>query len=860
MKRLIVWLRRSKLLSMRIISYNVRGLGGRRKKWAVKEMVAKEKAEFVCLQETKLESVDMRIASILWGDKSCGWVYSGSTGASGGLICLWDSEVFVRSELWGEKGLLGVAGLWKGEFVNIVNVYSSSDPAEKNELWAALESKMRGKENEKWCIVGDFNSIRCEEERRGSGSFSRMNEMRMFNTRINQLNLIDIPLERRKYTWYKDNGKSSSRLDRFLLSAQWVAKWPNLSQIGIKRRVSDHVAILLRDETVDWGPKPFKFVNGWMKEEGFKKVVTEAWANGEQVGWKGYIIKEKFKSVKEKIKEWQKENVESLVWRIERKEDELNAFDVKMEKSELDESDLLDRKKTWDELNRLRELQDNLRVQQAKSRWVKEGDTNSKYFHKIVECKGRMRQWKGVRIKGKWLEDVGEVKEGVRLHFENLFADKNASDCVLPPCMEGHKLSADSRLVLEARFTEEEIRSAVWGSGLDKSPGPDGFAASFFREFWETIKEDVVGFFNEFYVNGKLAKGLNYSFITLIPKCANPTAIEEFRPISLIGSLYKILAKVLANRLAKVVGEVIDRNQSAFLSSRNIMDGIVVANEVVDEAKKEKKHIFMFKVDFEKAYDSVCWSYLFEMLKLLNFGDKWCGWMKECISSAEASVLVNGSPTRPFKMRRGLRQGDPLSPFLYLIVAEGLSRMMVRACDCGEFKPLKVGKKGVVISHLQYADDSIFFGEAKKENIGVLKCVLRSFELVSGLKVNFHKSCLFGLGVESEICDNWANVLNCGVGKIPFVYLGLPIGARSSDKVVWSKVIDRLELRLAKWENNFLSFGGRLVLLKSVLTSLPLYYFSFFKVPPFVLNQIKKLQCHLKVVVDLELKILLGST
>lgn len=148
----------------------------------------------------------------------------------------------------------------------------------------------------------------------------------------------------------------------------------------------------------------------------------------------------------------------------------------------------------------------------------------------------------------------------------------------------------------------------------------------------------------------------------------------------------------------------------------------------------------------------------------------------------------------------------PLSPFLYLIVAEGFSRMMERAVKKGNFSPLKVGRDRVEISHLQYADDTIIFGEAKMENIGLLKCVLRCFKLYSGLKVNFHKSCLIGVGV--EVCESWAKVLNCNLGSIPFVYLGLPIGAKSNDKQIWSKVIEKLEGRLANWENNFLSFGA----------------------------------------------------
>lgn len=194
-------------------------------------------------------------------------------------------------------------------------------------------------------------------------------------------------------------------------------------------------------------------------------------------------------------------------------------------------------------------------------------------------------------------------------------------------------------------------------------------------------------------------------------------------------------------------------------------------------------------------------------------------------------------------MGRGLRQGDLLSPFLYLVVAEGLSRLMSLACSRGSYNPVKVGKDEVLVSHLQYADDSILFGEAKKENLEILKSVLWSFEWFSGLKINYRKSCLMGIGVEDNILANWANYLNCSLGDIPFVYLGLPIGDKPSDKHVWNKVVERLENKLVKWENNFL-FGGLLVLTNAVLTSLPLYFLSFYKIPTFILNRLKRLQCH----------------
>jgi len=180
----------------------------------------------------------------------------------------------------------------------------------------------------------------------------------------------------------------------------------------------------------------------------------------------------------------------------------------------------------------------------------------------------------------------------------------------------------------------------------------------------------------EFHRNGKLSRGINSTFIALIPKVESPQKLTDFRPISLVGCLYKILAKVLANRLRAVVGQVISETQTAFVKDRQILDGVLVANEVVDEARKLKKELLLFKVDFEKAYDSVDWEYLDAVMAKMSFPVLWWKWIKECVSTATASVLVNGSLTKEFPLERGLRQGDPLSPFLFLLAAEGLNVMM----------------------------------------------------------------------------------------------------------------------------------------------------------------------------------------
>lgn len=204
--------------------------------------------------------------------------------------------------------------------------------------------------------------------------------------------------------------------------------------------------------------------------------------------------------------------------------------------------------------------------------------------------------------------------------------------------------------MLVAPFTENEVKEAVWSCDGSKSPGPDGLNFKFLKEFWEMVKGDFMGMLRDFHMNGKLVRGFNPSFIVIIPKKEDAVSLNDYRPISLIESAYKVLSKLLARRLSKVVEGIISDCQSAFVGNRHILDGVVVLNEAVEEAKKKMIERIFLKIDFVKAYDSVDWEYLDLMMEQFNFCSKWRSWIKECISSACATILVNGSPTNEFKL------------------------------------------------------------------------------------------------------------------------------------------------------------------------------------------------------------------
>ncbi|KAL7615828.1 hypothetical protein Lser_V15G00765 [Lactuca serriola] len=406
-----------------------------------------------------------------------------------------------------------------------------------------------------------------------------------------------------------------------------------------------------------------------------------------------------------------------------------------------------------------------------------------------------------------------------------------------------NKLSPIQTQNLEDSITATEIKAAVWLCGNDRAPGPDGFTFAFIKKHWDMMESDIYLSIKDFESTGVIDRGCNSSFIILVPKTSDPISLCEYRPISLIGCIYKIIAKVLAERLKRCIPQVVSHTQTAFIKDGNILDGPLIINEVISWLRKNKLNAFLFKVDSEKAFDCLNWKYLDSVMAQMNFGQKWRKWIFGWLSSARASVIINGSASKEFPLRRGVRQGDPLSPFLFILAAEGLNIALEEDKEQGIFHGVQLPNNGPTISHLQYADDAIFLGSWSVQNAKNLVRILRCFELSSGLKVNMAKSKLFGLGVSEVELDWLSRSVNCSIGNLPFIYLGMPVSASMSRLVHWNSLISKFQAKLSKWKAKNLSFRGRLTLCKSVLGSLGSFLFSLYKAPVKVLKTLEKLRC-----------------
>nr|GEW55628.1 RNA-directed DNA polymerase, eukaryota [Tanacetum cinerariifolium] len=571
-----------------------------------------------------------------------------------------------------------------------------------------------------------------------------------FNAFISSSGLFDIQLEGYSFTWALPSAAKMSKLDSFLVTDGLLSSFPQLSTVCLDRHLSDHRPILLREILVEFGATTFRIYHSWFLLSGFDQMISSSWNSFTLDDSNGMIrFRKKLQLLKKEIRIWVADYKKKQTGRIQNLKDQLRDIDVLLDQGGVTDDILLSRMDLSKQLQDLSSSDNCDFIQKAKVRWAVEGDENSQFFHDRFN-------------------DSGLFCGKLNFSFPNRLSIEQAAD-------------------LEIMVSNDEIRNAVWGCGENKSPGPDGFTFEFFC--------------------------CNSSFVTPIPKILEPKLVSDFRPISLIGSIYKVVTKIIASRLSNVISELISNVQTAFLPNRQIPDGPFIVNEILSRCKIKNQKAMIFKVDFAKAYDSIRWDYLDDVLNAFGFGHKWRSWIQGNLNSGKASILVNGSLSSEFYFHRGLKQGDPLAPFLFILIMESLHLSFSRAVEAGIFTGFRIDNS-LMISHLFYVDDAIFIGECQ----------------------------ILGMGIPKSVVSVAAKDLGCSVMKAPFMYLGVMVGGNMSLVKAWDTTIDSLLKRLSKWKLKTLSIGRRLTLLKSVLGSSLIYNLSLFKVPKTVLNKMENLR------------------
>jgi len=475
--------------------------------------------------------------------------------------------------------------------------------------------------------------------------------------------------------------------------------------------------------------------------------------------------------------------------------------------------------------------------------WLKEGDNNTKFFHNSANAHKRSNHFDQLEVEGKIITEPDRVKEEIIQFYEKLYSETERwrPDGNLAYCPS---ISEKERSQLQAKFEKQEVYKCLKLCAIDKAPGPDGYTMGFFIKCWEILKHDVMAAFHNFYEQEMFEKSFNATYIALIPKKKGAKELKDFRPISLIGSFYKLLSKVLTERIKRLMYKLVDSQQMAFIKGRQIMDAVLIANEAIDSRVGQKKPGILCKLDIEKAYDHVNWGFLLNILRKMGFGEKWIRWIHFCISTVKFSVLINGAPEGFFEAQRGIRQGDPVSPFLFILAMEGLNNMIKTAKTNRWITGFEVStnnERSLEVTHLQYADDTLIFCDADEEQLRYLRVILVLFEGMSGLHINWGKSHLYPINLVSNM-ELLASVIGGEVGALPAIYLGMPLGAKSQSKEIWNTVLEKCEKKLVRWKAQYLSKGGRLTLINAVLDALPTYMLTLFPIPAGVVQRLDKLR------------------
>jgi hypothetical protein len=377
-----------------------------------------ENLDFLALQETKMEEISESFVHSLWGSADCGWAYLPAVGNSGGILSLWNKVKASLLFTFIGDGFVGVCLDIIGEprQVFVVNVYAKCNLRDKRMLWGNLLMSKGGFGDGLWCVVGDFNSVRSSSERRGVGQSTdggNHNEMAAFNTFLDDLGLIDLPLLGRCFTWFHPNGIAMSRLDRILISPAWFDAWGTPKVWVLSRDVTDHCPLVLRYSSYDWGPKPFRFNNFWLNNNEFKELINQTWGEQRFVGWMGFVLKERLKGLKGVVKEWNGRKFGRVEMEKRRLVEEISRLDIKSETFGLDGGEVAERKKLFDILWKTLKNIDALTYQRSRSKWLREGDSNSRYFYNCIKVRQRRNKMEALRTPNGWVEGPIPVREEV---------------------------------------------------------------------------------------------------------------------------------------------------------------------------------------------------------------------------------------------------------------------------------------------------------------------------------------------------------------------------------------------------------------------------------------------------------------
>lgn len=605
-----------------VFVWNVRGLNGRARRDSVREFVSQEHASIVCLQETKLQVVSVAIASEILGTMF-DYVVLPSLGAAGGIMLGW------RTDMWSISGVrvdhFSLSAL-------LTNVASNSDPwwitivygpqlqAEK-QLFLGELLLVRSSCAGAWLLCGDFNMI-CHAEDKNTRRLDHRG-MRRFMSFLHGANVEELHLSGRRFTWSNRRERPTlERLDRVFASPEWLGLFPSHLLRPLSSDCSDHCPLLLRTDAIPWAKCRFRFEAFWAKLPGLLDAIKIAWTPTLLHADPFQVLDYKLRNTANALKAWAAKKVGSVRLQLSVAREVIKCLDTAEEARSLSSEEQLLRNELKVKCLGLASLSRTIARLRSRIHYLAEGDANTKFFHLQACHRARKNHNHSINVDGVEVVDNNAMADALFNFYEFVLGTNFERSARID--LELLQLRTADLQGLDRCFTEDEVRAVIADLPPDKASGPDGCTGRFYKLAWPIIKDDIMHAINAFWsLNYSSFNLLNDAFMILLRKKEDPSVIKDYRPISLIHSFGKLIAKCLANRLAGVLNDLVHHNQSAFIRGRSIHDNFKTVQLTCRLLHQKKSPTVLLKIDIARAFDSVSWPFLLQVLEFLGFSRRW---------------------------------------------------------------------------------------------------------------------------------------------------------------------------------------------------------------------------------------------
>ncbi|XP_058783255.1 uncharacterized protein LOC131657925 [Vicia villosa] len=720
-------------------------------------------------------------------------------------------------------------------------VYASTSYVIRRNLWNALKQTPTGVP---WCYIGDFNAIISAEEHKGRCAPAKVPMADFFNW-SNNLNLIHLPTTGNQFSW--NNGRkglclTEKRLDRSICNMDLLNNCNLVVCNTLTKIRSDHFPIMLTCdfEKVHYSSQ-FRFLKMWTSSMECLQVVKDSWSTN-LVGCPMFILDKKLKILKNNLKVWNRNNFGDV--KVKVKNAEAHLQNIQMEIANSGYTDDLKEKETKAQydMEAALNIEEEFWKEKARIKWQSDGDRNTKFFHTYANIKRKTNLISSLRINDSIVTDKNSLENHIVEHFQNLFnnnavlQEDSSLHNVIP-----NMISDQTNALLTMVPTEDEIKHSVFSLKADSAPGPDGFGGSFYHHYWDIIKGDVTNAVSQFFLHGWIPKGYNANSIVLIPKSKDAETLSDYRPIALANFKFKIITKILADRLASLLPSLISFEQKGFIKGRNIRDGICLTSEAINLLNnKSFSGNIALKIDITKAFDSISWKFILKTLNSFGFSSIFCNWISIILHSATLSINFNGKLTGYFSCSNGVRQGDPLSPLLFCLAQEVLSRNITSLVSSNQFNRIQATRNCFVDSHTMYADDIMIFCRGDQKSLSNISNLLNTYAEHSGQFCSKHKSLIYAGGMSSSRHKILADIIGFKMAYPPLLYLGAPIFIGKPKASHFLFLADKIKLKLAAWKGSMLTMAGRVQLVKAVIHSMLIHCMTVYYWPSSIIKLIDK--------------------